>query len=814
MVKLQFYPLDITYKVVYGRPVIYLFGKTIDGKQICVLDDSLTPYFYVIPKAGAVLKDKIERISVEKNDTKLFVTKVEEEKMRLREKEIDALRVFTNIPMAVPELRDAIKAWDDVESVNEYDIPFVRRYLIDKNITPLTLVSVEGEPVAEKLRVPAIKAEKISQFSDDAIKNPKIIAVDIETYNPTGKKVSPDVNPIVMIGLYGENFKKVITWKKFSTTEDYVEFVNSEADVLERFKELIEETSPDIIAGYFSDGFDFPYIKARANKYRLKLDLGLDYSELVVSGKGQSTAQITGIVHFDVFKFIRKAVYKTLKTDVFTLDAVAEEILGERKLVVDMENLAKVWDAGDERLNDYVKYNLHDAKLTYDLSIKMWPNVLELVKTIGLPLFSLNRMSFSQFVEWYIIRQVKNLREIAPNKPGYREQTTRMARRLKGAFVFEPKPGLYKDIIVFDYRSLYPTIIASHNISPGTFNCACCEGKNKAPIDMMDVWFCTKRRGFASSIIEDLITRRARIKQMLKENKNDVLLNARSWALKDMANSFWGYMGFSAARWYSVECAESILGWARYYIKNVISKAQEAGFTVIYSDTDSVFITLGEKTKDDAMRFVEKINIDLPGVMEMEYQGFYPSGIFVATKAGEAGAKKKYALIDEKNSVKIVGFETVRRNSSFIAKDVQRDVLNIILKEGDSRKAAAYVRSVVMDLRANKIPLDKVVIHTQLSKNIEDYESIGPHVAAAQRMKIKGLDVSPGTIIKFVITKGTGKIRDKVKLVDETAQADYDADYYIEHQVIPGVEKIFIVLGIKKEDLLGAGSQSSLGSFI
>ncbi|MEM4264098.1 MAG: DNA-directed DNA polymerase [Candidatus Woesearchaeota archaeon] len=813
MVKLQFYPLDIAYKVVDGRPVIYMFGRTIDGKQICVLDDSLTPYFYVIPKAGAVLKDKIEKLSVEKNQTKLSVVKVEETKMRLREKEIDALRVYTNIPAAVPEIKDIIKEWDGVESVNEHDILFVRRYLIDKNIIPLTLVTVEGEPVAEKLRVPAIKAEKITQFSDDAIKNPKIIAVDIETYNPNGKNVSPDVNPIVMIGLYGDNFKRVITWKKFKA-EDYVEFVNSEADVLDRFKELIEELSPDIIAGYFSDGFDFPYIKARANKYRLKLDLGLDYSELTVSGKGQSTAQITGIVHFDVFKFIRKAIHKTLKTDVFTLDAVAEEILGEKKLDVDMENLAKVWDAGDERLNDYVKYNLHDAKLTYDLAIKMWPNVLELVKTIGLPLFSLNRMSFSQFVEWYIMRQVKPLREIAPNKPGYHEQMARMARRLKGAFVFEPKPGLYKDIIVFDYRSLYPTIIASHNISPGTFNCTCCEGKNKAPIDMMDVWFCTKKRGFASAIIEDLITRRARIKKMLKENKDDVLLNARSWALKDLANAFWGYMGFSAARWYSVECAESILGWARYYIKNVISKAQEAGFTVLYSDTDSVFITLGNKTRDDAMKFVEKINLELPGVMEMEYQGFYPSGIFVSTKGGEGGAKKKYALIDERQSVKIVGFETVRRNSSFIAKDVQRDVLNIILKEGDSRKAAAYVRSVVADLKANKIPLDKVVIYTQLSKDIDDYESVGPHVAAAQRMKAKGIDVSPGTIIRFVVTKGTGRIRDKVRLVDEARQEDYDADYYIDHQVIPVVETIFAVLGIKREDLEGASSQSNLGSFI
>jgi len=811
--KFQFFPIDITYKIVDGKPIIYLFGKTTDGKQICVLDDSFTPYFYVIPKQGAVIKDRLLSLSGEENQDSYKITKVESDKMKFKEKEIDALRVYTNIPKAVPFMKDVIREWDDIESVHEYDILFTRRYLIDKNISPLVLTNVEGEIVPEKLKVPAIKAKKIEQSSNETIKEPKILAFDIETYGTVGTRIMPEKDPILMIAVYGDNFKRILTWKKFKTDEKNMEILPSEADIIQRFQELIDEYQPDIIAGYFSDGFDFPYLKTRAKKYKLNLELGLDYSEINIGRGASKSAQIHGIFHFDVFKFVKRAVRKTLKTDVFTLDAVSEEVLGEKKIKVDLSKLSEAWDSNSDELDVYAKYNLHDARLAYKLCENLLPNLFELVKVVGLTPYSINRMSFSQLVEWYIIRQVKNRKEIAPNRPSFNTQNARHDRKLKGAFVFEPKPGLYKDIIVFDYKSLYPTIIASHNISPGTVNCKCCEGKNKAPIDMMDVWFCTKKKGFASGIIEDLITRRSRIKEILKE-KYDVLLNARSWAMKDMANAFWGYMGFSAARWYSVECAESILGWARFYIHNVIDKATENGFKVLYSDTDSVFIGLGEKTQEDAVKFVEKINMDLPGVMELEYEGFYPSGIFVATKSGEGGAKKKYALIDDKGKMKITGFETVRRNVSYIAKDVQKEVLTWILKEQNADSALAYVRKVIEDLKQGKIPVEKVAIRTQLSKDIDDYDNIGPHVAAAQRMKSKGLIVGPGSMITYVVTKGKGRIRDKVKLPEEIQSSDYDADYYITNQIIPGVEKIFAVLGIPKEELLGKSSQSKLGSFI
>jgi len=814
--KIQFYPLDITYKINDEKPVIYLFGRTINNKQICVIDENFKPYFYVFLKDPDELVDfcrKVTQIKVEHKDREAAVTKAEPITKRHLGKLIKLAKIYVKLPTDVPIIRDVIKEWDVIENIYEYDIPFTKRYLIDKQIIPLTTVEVEGELVNIKSKVPVFKANKIKQFSSDSIKNPKILAFDIETYSPAGKRFVPEENPILMVAFYGENYKKVITWKKIKTNLDYIEFVDGELELINKIKEIIETQKPDILTGYFSDGFDFPYIITRARKYNIKLDLGLDYSEIKFKKGKTESIQITGIIHLDVFKFIAKIMGRSLDTESYSLDKVSKELLGEQKDEVNIDNLSEAWDNNLPSLENFCKYNLQDANLTFQLCTKILPNIEELVKIIGLTPYEINRMGFSRLVEWYIMKQVQEFNEIAPNRPHYDEIGERRQQTYQGAFVFEPIPGLYKDIAVFDFRSLYPTIISSHNICLSTLNCDCCkDNPDFAPTKEKEYWFCKKMKGFLPIIIGDLISRRARIKEIMKE-KEDILLKARSESLKLLANSFYGYLGFFGARWYCIECARSVTAYGRYYITKVIDDAQNQGFKVIYSDTDSVFLALEGKTEKEASNFVEKINKTLPGIMELEYENFYPAGIFVSAKEGAYGAKKKYALLNKQGTLKITGFETVRRNWSFIAKEVQEKVLNIILKEKDLPKAVKYVKKVFIDLRNKTIPNEKLLIHTQLKKEIKEYTAIGPHVTVAKRLREKGEDVGPGSIIKFIITEGPGIIRDKAKLPDETKQGEYDAEYYIKNQITPSVEKIFEVLGYTKENLLAEKDQSKLGEY-
>ena len=812
--KIQFFPLDANYKVVEDKAVINLYGKTIDGRQICILDSNFEPYFYVIPKDNINLAEKLEKIKLEEQNAS--VTKTEAVIKKFLGKEVLALRVYTNLPVSVPAVRDVIKDWESIASIHEYDIPFVRRYLIDKNITPLILHQSTGEFVNQKSRVAVFKADSIEQVSSDTMHNPKVLAFDIETYSHVDLAIDAEKNPIIMLSFYGENFKKVFVWKKFKTDISYIEFVGGEAELIEKFRETIDNFKPDILTGYFSDGFDLPYIKTRADKYKIKLDIGLDYSEPRVKNARETTVVINGLTHLDIFKFIKKIIGGVLETTSYDLNAVASELLDEKKHDVSLAELSDTWDNSHESLEKFCEYNLNDSRLTYNLAVKMLPAITEMVKIVNLPIYDVNRMGFSQLVEWYIMKQAPQFNDIAPNKPHYDEVQRRRMNTYQGAFVYEPKPGLYKDIVVFDFRSLYPTILSSHNIGPDTINCACCEGTAKvAPGESGKYWFCTKRKGFIPILIEDLITRRMRIKEIIKEENDEkfVFLDARQNSLKLLANSFYGYLGFFGARWYSIECARSITAWGRHYIHKVIDKAQKEGFFVLYSDTDSVFLTLDGKLKNDAESFAEAINLELPGLMELEYEGFYPAGIFVSAKIGPFGAKKKYALMSEQGTLRIKGFETVRRNWSLIAKDVQEKVLEIILRENDTKKALEYVKEVINGLRNKTIPIEKVIIHTQLQKDILDYANKGPHVAVAQRLKNKGRNIGPGTIIKYVVTQGNDIIRNRAKLPEEIKENEYDADYYINNQVIPSVERIFNVLGYKKEDLLEIKEQTKLEGF-
>ncbi|MEK6900029.1 MAG: DNA-directed DNA polymerase, partial [Nanoarchaeota archaeon] len=423
-------------------------------------------------------------------------------------------------------------------------------------------------------------------------------------------------------------FRKVITWKKASLP-DYVEIVDDEAQLLTRLKELILEYNPDMMTGYFSDGFDLPYIKTRAEKHKVRFDLGVDHSEIISnsSGFGDTESKIKGILHLDMLKFIRNIFGKDLNVETYSLDAVSKILIGHQKHSVDLDALSNVWDNEPDKLAEYCAYNLHDSFLAYKLCEKLMPDMVEFTTIIGLPTSDVIRMRFSKLVESYILKRAVEFNVIAPNKPEDTEISQRMEESVQGAFVYEPTPGLYKDIVVFDFRSLYPTIISAHNIGPEGFRCGCCADKPHVP-GKEEYWFCSREKKFMPIILEQLISRIAEIKKHIKEAKlrkeNTSLLDARSYALKILANSFYGYLGFYAARWYCLECAASTTAYARNYITSTIAEAQKEGFKVIYADTDSCFLLLEGKKMEDAMGFMEGINANLPGKMELELEGQYP----------------------------------------------------------------------------------------------------------------------------------------------------------------------------------------------
>jgi len=354
---------------------------------------------------------------------------------------------------------------------------------------------------------------------------------------------------------------------------------------------------------------------------------------------------------------------------------------------------------------------------------------------------------------------------------------------------------------ILTHNSLYPSIIITHNVSPDTLNREGCEEYDIAP--QVGHRFCKDFPGFIPSLLGSLLEERQKIKRKMRATIDPIekkLLDYRQRAIKILANSFYGYYGYAKARWYCRECAESVTAWGREYIEMVIRELEEKfGFKVLYADTDGLHATIpgadAETVKKKAMEFLKYINPKLPGLLELEYEGFYLRGFFVT--------KKKYAVIDEEGKITTRGLEIVRRDWSEIAKETQARVLDAILRHGDVEEAVRIVKEVTEKLSKYEVPPEKLVIHEQITRELKDYKATGPHVAIAKRLAKRGIKIRPGTVISYIVLKGSGRIGDRAIPFDEfdPAKHKYDAEYYIENQVLPAVERILRAFGYRKEDL-------------
>ena len=812
--KLQFFLLDVDYSG--SENSIRLFGITPEKKRLILLDRKFQPYFYAILEKDAnpsEVESLIRTTEINYQGERISPVSTKIETKRLLSTEVKTVKIFLASPGYVPIFADAIKNVRGVKARAEFDIKFYRRYLIDKKLEPFGFCEAECRQSNKQLKNVdyVLEIDAIKPLGD-LLARPTILAFDIETlFSDTFP--NPAKDSVVSISLYGSgNFKRVLAWKRTRDPPDYMTFVDGEAELLTEFIKTIKQLSPEILIGYGSDNFDFPFLSARARKYNINFDLNWDGSEIMIKTQGQNAAKTKGISHIDLSHFARNIL--DLETERFKLDLVAKELLGKGKADdINITNINEIWASGkDEDIRKLFEYNLVDAQLTYELAEKILPTELQLVKLLSLPLFDVNRMTYGQLVEWYLIKNAMAFGQLTPRRPKKFEIFERRKKTYEGAFVVQPTPGFYKNVAVFDFRSLYPTIIASHNIGPDTTDCKCCEAKSEK-ID--GHWFCLQEKGFYSSLIQDLIERRKRINEILKQTSpiepayRELL--SRQHALKYIAASFYGYLGFPGSRWYSVDCAKSITALGRKYIQTVIGEAEKFGFTVLYGDTDSMFAVSKSKKENDAKEFTNIINAVLPKPMELEYRDFYPAAIFLEKKSSGIGAKKRYALLTQSGNIILKGVEAVRGDWSPIAKNAQRKAIEIILKDDDIEAAAKYVQNLISKVRDRKINLSDLIIEVRLTKEINKYANHGPHVAAAELAAQKGITTGRGYRARFIINKGDGKISGRVALEEDAKLENYDADYYIDNQIFRAVFKIFEIFNYDVEKL--KVGQTTLGSF-
>lgn len=581
---------DIDYITRNDRAVIRLFGTDPESNEnIIAYDDTFVPYMYVLPNNVDECLVQLRELGLENLELE---TKIDIGVER------DFIKITLKHPQEVPKIRDTIRDLSEVKQIREYDIPFYRRYLIDKQITPRNIIKLSGHIINKENYETSIdddvilfKLEEEPEDTKRTINRNKILSFDIEVYNAEGMPEAEN-DPIIMMSLSGNyGFNKVLSTKK--STRDYVETLASEEDMLRRFVEIIKEENPDLLVGYNSDNFDLPYIKKRADTLGVKLKIGIDNSSIRFMKRGFNNAGvIKGRVHVDLYLLIRQY----MRLERYTLERVYEELFDEVKIDVPGEKIYQYWDSDDERLEELFDYSMDDAVSTTKIGDKITPLTIAQSRLVGQPLFDIARMTTGQMIEWYLILKAYEQNNIVPNKPTNMEYNERIhSKRNEGGYVKEPEKGLFEHIAYLDFKSLYPTIIIAQNISPDTFT-------NGEGLCEDEYYICPENgykfkkepKGFIPSIIGDILDERQKIKKLMKEESVPEQKKAYDFeqqGLKRLANSMYGVYGYSRFRWYKKECGASITAWGREYIQNAMKKSEEYGFKPIYADTDGFYAT-------------------------------------------------------------------------------------------------------------------------------------------------------------------------------------------------------------------------------
>jgi len=807
MLKFSFF--DIDYGIIDDSVGIILYGKSENGKTVAVFDPSYEAYFYILPTDIEKAEKQIISLLKKKN---FPFKKIEKCKMLFFGQEREFLKLFCIKPQDTAKARDIIKMLEKsrggtgvVEDEYEYQIGFYRTYLADKGIDCLDWLEIEGEEIKSdtnyfvQMLVKALKIKKIKTKNFVKPLSLKIIAFDIEVVEEKRGERN-----IVMLSIYSKDFKKVLTYKK-SIYPEYVEIVDNEKTLISRFVEIINNYDPDVIVGYNSDLYDFDVLRERAAKLKVSINkLSRDGSGITFSRRAKtSTAKLKGRIHIDIFNFINNILAPMLQTEVLSLDAVSSEILGDEKIKMEYADIVESWKK-EKGLDKLASYCLKDSKLTYRLCEVLLPHICQLSVIVGQSIFDTSRMMYSQLVEWFYIKKAKQSGRVVPNQPKFEEIKKRQKETYIGGYVKEPEAGLYEEIAVIDFASLYPSIISTYNISVETINCGCCK-ENGYKVPRLPYWFCKNKKGFEASIITQLLQEREKLKkEMIKIAPSSFeyhLYETRQKAIKTIANASYGYYAFPASKWYCKECAESITSFGRYWIKEIMKKAQEQGFNPIYGDTDSAFLLINRKNRKELLNFIEKINNTLPGIMKVELEGLYKRGLFIPKEIGKGTAKKRYALIDDFGRLKIRGLEKVRRDWSSIAKKTQENILKLVLANKDIVGAVKFVRETIKQLKKLNITLKDLVVYEQITKPLENYKHMSPHIIAAKKLNKMGMDIKPGSVIGYVICKGEGKISQRAEPVEFVTIKNIDIDYYIKNQLLPVSLKILKVFGINEKDL-------------
>jgi len=782
-VKITFWLLDINPKIENGTADLWLWGIDSKGNRVLVIDRNFTAYFYAVVKEGFDPSKTAKEIMSAYPSS---IVNLEVVERRFFGKPVQAIKVYCKVAIETGKLAKALRGLEGVKECLEDDIRISMRYLIDNNVAPCAWHEVEAEEEENRLGVRADKvyaARSIPKQLGSVDKPPlRILSFSMISYSREGSP-KPDRNPVVIISTVASTGEE----KQFLADDD-----KNDKPILQQFVAYVCQFDPDIIVSFGANTRDWDYLIKRSHRLERTFDVDRGRKEPHTSIYGH--VSFTGMANVDLADFMD--VFPEVK--VKTLSNLAY-YLGIMKNASGIEiedvEFADYWENQQKR-EALKQFSLNNARKIQGSAKLLLDFAMQLSSLVSLPLDHVMTAAVGFRVEWFLIKQTRKLGELIPRR------VEQPYRPYAGGLVLKPKPGLHDNIAVLDFKSMYPNIMIRYNLSPDTY---VAPDEPEPPSGVYEApevkhRFRKAPTGFYKEALTYLIEVRNKIRLEMKALSPSTveysILDARQKAVKVITNAAYGYAGWVGARWYIKPVAEAASAWGRHTILTATRLAEDKGLTIIYGDTDSLFLTNDEK-KLVELKAEIKENLGL----EVEVGEVYKHIFFTE-------AKKRYAGLRLDGTLDIVGLEVIRGDWAEVAKKVQEHVLEIILKEQSPAKAIDYVRTVIEELKQRKVPFRDLIIWKTLTKPPEQYAIKAPHVEAAKMLIEKGWRLTGGDKVGFVILAGKGRFYNRVKPYVFAKYDEVDADYYVTNQVVPAAARILGFFGVTEKELISEKKES------
>lgn len=673
----------------------------------------------------------------------------------------------------------------------ENDIRLTDRFLMERFI--YSSATFTGHPVAKT---------KDSGFIE--LTQAKLKPAD---YTPVLTHLSLDIEcsadgELYSIGFSGVAFQTVIMIGTQQEAPEWILWVKDEAELLRQTIILINQQDPDVILGWNVVNFDFRVLVQRAKILGIKLKLGRDHSDVLFRegriDSNQAFISIAGRMVIDGIDSLKTATYQF---DNFSLQHVAVSLLGEGKDTDDVDNrLQAITDDFHHNKPKLARYNLQDCVLVERIfaHTKLLEYLLLRSQLTGL---ELDRMggSVAAFINLYLPK-LHRAGYVSPNRP----KDGGLAS--PGGYVMDSRPGLYNHVLVLDFKSLYPSIIRTFFIDPMGLIEGLANPEEAIP-GFRGAMF-SRRQHFLPEIITSLWQQR----DHAKKNQD----SARSQAIKIIMNSFYGVLGSGGCPFYDTRLASSITLRGHEIMQTTSRWISEAGYQVIYGDTDSTFVWLEHTTSEEQsiqigqqlqqminQRWQHKLQqeLQLQCYLEIEFETLFTTFLMPTIRGSETGSKKRYAGIkytgDGDTELVFKGLETVRSDWTKMAKSFQVTLYKMVFQKQD---VASFLRDTVLAIRQGQKD-DELVYRKRLRQSLANYtKNVPPHVKAARladeqnQILDKPLRYQRKGWISYVITLDGPQPIEYV-----TSALDYE--HYIDKQIKPIAEGILPFINVSFEAL-------------